>query len=90
MSELQKSTIDYCCAETAAAYNGRLIMPTEVDRKRAWGNQFVIAAVMLGVLDAGHAEELFQAGIDEWDYDMTPGAALNEEMSYWSDDGDEA
>lgn len=63
-------------------------MPTQADRRAAWGSEFVRVAVELGVLEKEHAEELFKAGESDWDYDMTPEEALHEELSYWDNDGD--
>ncbi len=65
-------------------------MPTETDRREAWGREFVLHAVSTGTLEEQHAMQLFEAGRDEWDYSMTPAEAFAEELSYWSDDGDYA
>lgn len=64
-------------------------MPTDAERREVWGRVFVRHAVDSGVLEKEHAEELFKAGADEWDYSMTPADALAEEISYWDNDGEE-
>lgn len=63
-------------------------LPTQADRRAAWRNEFVRAAVDSGALEEQHAQELFEAGADDWDYDMTPADALAEELSYWDNDED--
>jgi len=64
-------------------------MPTEADRRNAWRSLFVEYAVATGLLEQSHAEELYEAGRDDWDYDLTPAQAFDEEFIYWGDDGDE-
>jgi hypothetical protein len=57
-------------------------------KRAAWRKEFIRVALASGAFHLTDAEALFEAGRDEWDYEIDPGDALREEMSYWDDDGD--
>lgn len=64
-------------------------MPTEADCKAAWKRLYVAKFVAVG-LDAETAEGWFDDM--DWDdvKDEDPEAMADDEMEYWTDDGDPA
>ena len=55
--------------------------------KEEWMAEYVLRMVERGI-DAEDAWACCRAGEDDHDYDSDPRDAADDEMSYWSDDGE--
>jgi hypothetical protein len=63
---------------------GKPPIPTQ---KEEWMAKYVLRMVELGI-DANDAWACCRAGEDDHDYTINPRDAADDEMSYWTDDGD--
>ena len=52
-----------------------------------WHDRYIARLVVKAEFTYGEAEDNFQAGMGEYDYDDDPEDAADTEMSYWTDDG---
>lgn len=57
----------------------------------AWSGRFIDAGKLRGFTEDEAKNLLGTVSIEEWraDFDNDPDGALDEELSYWGDDGDE-
>ena len=53
--------------------------------KNDWEQRYIIHLIEKYGFDRVFAQEAFDAGIDDYDYDDSPEFSADEEMSYWGD-----
>lgn len=53
--------------------------------KRQWKKIYKQTLIQVSGIDKKFAEECYQAGLENHDYDDDPADSANMEMSYWTD-----